>query len=192
MEFHPLVAERWSDCEKLFGERGACAGCWCMWWRLKRSEFEKQQGEGNRRAFRKIVRSGEVPGILAYCDGEPVGWCAVAPREAYGSLNRSRVLERLDDEPVWSIVCFFVARSHRGRGLTVELIRAAVDYARRQGGTIVEAYPTHPRDKRLPQISTFMGVPSVFEQAGFVECARPSEARVIMRCQVSVPAAAIA
>lgn len=104
LEFHPLTRERWSDFEELFGERGAYGGCWCMWWRLTRREFEQQQGEGNRQAMKAIVESVQVPGILAYAAGEPVGWCSVAPREHYGSLNRSPVLKRLDDTPVWSIV----------------------------------------------------------------------------------------
>jgi GNAT superfamily N-acetyltransferase len=152
-----------------------------MWWRLKRSQFERQQGAGNRRALHDIVKSGEIPGILAYAGDEAVGWCSVAPRQTFGSLNRSRVLKPLDDQPVWSIVCFFVARGWRKKGVIVDLIRGAVDYVRQRGGAIVEAYPTDPRGRRLAPISSFMGMPSVFDRAGFVECARPSEARVIMR-----------
>ena len=181
MEFHPLTPERWPDFEKLFGPRGAYGGGWCMWWRTTRSQFEKQGNEGNRRAMKDIVGSGEVPGIIAYADGQPVGWCSVAPRESYGSLNRSPVLKRLDDKPVWSIVCFYVAKDHQGQGVISKLIRGAIDYVRQQGGEIVEAYPTQPKSGRLPPVSSFMGVPSVFEEAGFVECARPSESRVIMR-----------
>ena len=105
MEFHPLTAERWADFEELFGPKGAYGGCWCMWWRLSRREFEDQQGEGNRRAMKAIVESGHVPGILGYLDGKPVAWCSVSPREQYASLNRSRILKRIDDTPVWSIVC---------------------------------------------------------------------------------------
>lgn len=181
LEFHPLTIDRWADFERLFGERGAYSGCWCMWWRLKRTDFERQQGEGNRRAMRQIVDSGEVPGILAFAEGEPAGWCSVAPRERYSSLNRSPVLKRLDETPVWSIVCFFVAPRSRNRGLTSKLIRAAVEYVRRQGGKVVEAYPTSPRSARVAPVSTFMGLPSVFERAGFVECKRPSRSKVIMR-----------
>ncbi len=152
-----------------------------MWWRISRSQFERQHGEGNRQAMQDIVNSGEVSGIIAYAEGEPVGWCSVAPRESYASLNRSPVLKRLDDKPVWSIVCFYVAKSRRGNGITAELIRGAIDYVRQQGGKIVEAYPTQPRGGQLPPVSSFMGIPSVFEKARFVECARPSKSRVIMR-----------
>lgn len=184
LEFYPLTQDRWADFEVLFGERGAYGGCWCMWWRLTRREFEAGQGEGNRGAMKAIVESGQVPGILAYAGGNPVGWCSVAPREDYGSLERSPVLKRLDDKPVWSIVCFYVERQHRGQGIAHALIRAAVDYVKRQGGQVVEAYPTQPRADKLPPVSSFMGLPAMFEAAGFVECARPSKSRVIMRCYI--------
>jgi GNAT superfamily N-acetyltransferase len=134
--------------------------------------------------MKRLVDSGEVPGVLAYEDGEPVGWCSVAPRESFESLNRSRVLKRLDDEPVWSIVCMFLARSHRNRGLTTALIEGAVEHVRASGGRIVEAYPTRPRGKKLEAVSSFMGVPASFERAGFSECARPSEAKVVMRRRI--------
>jgi GNAT superfamily N-acetyltransferase len=181
LEIHPLTRERWSDFEKLFGKRGAYGGCWCMWWRVTRATFEKQQGEGNKKAMQEIVNSDEVPGIIAYSDGEPVGWCSVAPRESYASLNRSRVLKRLDEKPVWSIVCFFIAKEHRSKGLTTKLVEAAIEYVRRQGGLIVEAYPTLAKSERMPPTSSYMGLPQMFEQAGFVECSRPSKSKVVMR-----------
>jgi GNAT superfamily N-acetyltransferase len=181
LKFHRLTPGHWSDFEHLFGKSGAYGGCWCMWWRCKRSEFEKRGGTGNRRAMKRIVESGTVPGILAYVEGEPVAWCSVAPREDYPSLNRSSVLKRLDDTPVWSIVCFFVARGFRGRGIGLPLIKAAVDHARKHGARVIEAYPTVPRKGQLPPVSSFMGIPSVFARAGFVECARPSASKVVLR-----------
>jgi GNAT superfamily N-acetyltransferase len=181
LEFHPLTKERWADFEELFGERGAYGGCWCMWWRLTRREFEKGQGEGNREAMRSIVVKGEVPGILAYEDDRAVGWCSVAPRENYGSLNRSPVLKRIDDRQVWSIVCFFVAKDHRRQGLMQKLIHAAIDYIQSQGGKVVEAYPTIHKSERASPVSSYMGFPAMFEEAGFIECARPSKSKVVMR-----------
>jgi GNAT superfamily N-acetyltransferase len=181
LEFYPLTPDRWSDFERLFGPHGAYGGCWCMWWRTTRSQFERQHGEGNRQAMQDIVNSGQVPGIIAYAGGEPVGWCSVAPRQSYASLNRSPVLKRLDDKPVWSIVCFYVAKGRRSNGIMTELVRGAIDYVRLQGGKIVEAYPTPPRGRQLSPVSSYMGIPSVFEKVGFVECARPSKSRVIMR-----------
>ncbi len=166
------------------GASGACGGCWCMWWRQTRKEFDARHGAANKRAMKRIVESGDVPGIIAYDDDRPVAWCSVSPRESYESLERSRVLKRLDEEPVWSIVCFFTARSHRGRGIMDRLIRAAVKHVKTSGGKIVEAYPTRPRGKRLQQVSSFMGLPSAFEREGFVECAQPSDARLIMRYHI--------
>lgn len=131
--------------------------------------------------MKAIVESGQVPGILAYHERKPVGWCSIAPRETYGSLERSPVLKRVDDEPVWSIVCFYVAKDYRGRGVPAELIRGAVEYARSQGGKVVEAYPTLSEKGRLPPVSSYMGLPQMFERAGFVEVARPSKSKAILR-----------
>jgi hypothetical protein len=181
LEFLPLTQKRWADFEELFGPRGAYGGCWCMWWRLTRREFEANQGQDNREAMRSLVEAGEVPGILAYSDREAVAWCSVAPREHFGSLNRSPVLKRLDDTPVWSIVCFFVKKSHRHQRLIHSLIEAAIAYVRSQGGQVVEAYPTIPKSDRVPHVSSYMGLPTMFEATGFVECARPSKSKVIMR-----------
>ena len=132
--------------------------------------------------MKAIVESGEVPGILSYRGGSPVRWCSVAPREKYKSLERSPVLKMQDDTAVWSVVCFFVAKSARGQGVAQELIRGAVEYVRRQGGKVVEAYPTLPGSGSLAPASIYMGVPAIFERAGFVECARPSRGKAIMRC----------
>jgi GNAT superfamily N-acetyltransferase len=181
MEFHPLTPERWPDFAALFGKNGACAGCWCMWWRQTRGEFDRLHGEANRRAMKRLVESGEVPGILGYQDGRAIGWCSIAPRESFKSLERSRVLKRLDGLPVWSLVCLFVHRSSRRKGVAEALVHAAVAYARSRGADVIEAYPTEPRGRRLPAVSSFMGTPSLFSRAGFVECARPSESRVVMR-----------
>jgi len=181
LEVHPLTPDRWGDFEQLFGPRGACGGCWCMWWRLTAKEFERQKGEENRRAMKRKVKSGEVPGLLAYHDGEPVGWCSVAPREAYPRLERSRVLKRVDDQPVWLVVCFYVAKQYRRRGVTRELLEASIDYVRDRGGTILEGYPTEPKSERAPDLFLYHGIPSVFAEAGFVEVVRRSERRPIMR-----------
>jgi GNAT superfamily N-acetyltransferase len=183
--FHPLTPDRWDDFETLFGPRGAYGGCWCMWWRSKRSEYEQRGNAGNRAAMYEIVHSKQISGILAYEGSQPVGWCSVAPRDDYGSLNRSPVLKKIDDHPVWSIVCFFIARTARNRGLMGALIRAAIEYVRKNGGEIVEAYPTVPRKKgELAPVSTFMGLPNAFFDAGFVEVARPSASKVILRYSI--------
>ena len=183
-EFRPLTADRWGDLEALFGPRGACGGCWCMTWRLKRAEFDRGKGEGNRKAFRAIVRSGAEPGVLAYSGREPVGWCAVAPREAYTVLERSRVLAPVDERPVWSISCLFVTRRMRRSGLSVPLIRAAVEHAAAHGADVVEAYPVEPYSATMPAAFAWTGIVSAFEKAGFKEVLRRSRARPILRFEV--------
>ena len=181
LTFHLLTIARWKDFERLFGEKGACGGCWCMWWRLTRSEFERKKGAGNKRAMKAIVKSGTVPGILAYAGKEPVGWCSVAPREDFSGLSRSRILKPVDDQPVWSIVCFYIDRSYRRFGVSVELLHAAVEYVKRRGGAIVEGYPVEPKKDRMPDAFAWSGLAAAFKKAGFVECARRSETRPIMR-----------
>lgn len=181
LQCHALSPERWDDFVRLFGDSGACAGCWCMWWRQTRSEFERKHGVRNRRAMKRLVDSGRVPGILGYDGREAIGWASIARREEFGSLERSPVLRRLDDVAVWSLVCLFVEKDQRGRGVAEALIRCASDYAFSRGAPAVECYPTEPRGRRLAMLSSFMGTPELFARAGFVECARPSRSRVVMR-----------
>jgi GNAT superfamily N-acetyltransferase len=184
LAFRPLTPGRWPDLVRLFGPRGACAGCWCMYWRRRRSEFVRGKGAGNRSAFRRIVLSGEVPGVLAYDGPEPVAWCAVAPRQAYPVLGNSRILEPVDDEPVWSITCLFVHRDYRRNGVTVPLLRAAVDHVGRKGGRVVEGYPIEPKKGDIPAVFAWTGLASAFRKAGFKEVARRSATRPIMRVRI--------
>lgn len=178
---HPATPERWSDLAALFGARGACGGCWCMTPRLPRATYERQKGAGNRRALRRRVTSGQVPGVLAYLEGEPVGWCSIEPRERFGALSRSRILRAVDELPVWSIVCLFVRRDLRGKGVSRALIRGAASWAARQGARLVEAYPVEPRDDRMPDVFAYTGIASAFLAEGFHEVARRSPGRPILR-----------
>jgi GNAT superfamily N-acetyltransferase len=181
MEFHPLTADRWADFEELFGPRGAAGGCWCMWWRLTAKEFNARKGEANRSAMKAIVDSGRAPGILAYHEGRAVGWCSVAPREDFPRLERSKLLQRVDDQPIWSVVCLFVAKRYRRRGVSEALLRAAVQYARENGATIIEGYPVEPKKDSVPDLFGYHGLASAFRAAGFTEVARRSPTRPIMR-----------
>ena len=183
-EIFPATSDRWSDIETLFGPRGACGGCWCMWWRLTRAQFEEQKGDGNHHSLHDLITNGSTPGLLAYTDGHPVGWCAVAPRSEYSALSRSRILKPVDEQPIWSIVCFFIARPARRKGLTLLLLQAAIQYARKNGATIVEGYPVEPKKEKMPDVFAFTGVRSAFDKAGFIEVARRSETRPIMRCYI--------
>jgi GNAT superfamily N-acetyltransferase len=155
-----------------------------MYWRLTRTQYEQQKGELNRRSLEAMVASGDVPGIMAYENDEPIGWCSIAPREEFSTLARSRVLKPVDEQPVWSVVCFFVSRSQRRKGLTVELLKAAVEYARSKGAKIVEGYPVEPKDGKAPDVFMYTGIASTFTQAGFTEVLRRSETRPIMRVQL--------
>jgi GNAT superfamily N-acetyltransferase len=181
LSFQPLTPNRWPDLERLFGERGACGGCWCMWWRLTRARFNEQKGRKNKAAFKNIVASNQRPGVLGYVNGEPVGWCAVAPRESYQVLERSRVLGRVDDQPVWSVTCLFVAKPYRQAGLSRELLRAAAAHATNCDATVVEGYPVDPRKASMPDAFAWTGLASTFRRAGFKEVARRSATRPIMR-----------
>jgi GNAT superfamily N-acetyltransferase len=181
LTFEPLTPDRWDDFETLFGPRGACGGCWCMFWLVSGGEYTRQTGQGNKLAMQGIVLSGRQPGILAYAGGKPVGWCALAPRSTYKRLENSRILKPLDDQPVWSVVCFFVGKPFRRQGLTVELLKAAVEYAAAHGARILEGYPVEPKAGKAPDTFVYTGLTSAFRQAGFVEEARRSETRPIMR-----------
>jgi GNAT superfamily N-acetyltransferase len=160
-----------------------------MWWRLTRSQFERQKGNKNKLALKKIVNSEEIPGILAYSGGKPIAWCSVGPREAFPTLERSRILKRVvenpaeggNDKPVWSIVCLFVTKPERNKGVSIKMLRAAVDYAKKNGAKIVEGYPLEPKKGRWPDAFIWTGHVSAFLKAGFVEAHRPSPTRSIMR-----------
>ena len=179
--WHPATADRWADLAALFGERGACGGCWCMFWRLPRKDFEAGKGDPNRRALQRLVRQGEEPGLLGYLGQEPVAWCAAAPRSAYVQLERSRVLKPVDDAPVWSISCLFVKRAFRRRGISFKMLRAAVEFAAARGATIVEGYPVEPTTDRAPDAFVWTGLLAAYLAAGFTEVARRSPTRPIMR-----------
>ena len=140
--------------------------CWCMWPRLA-TNYADRTGAANRRSIKRVVDTAAAPpGVLAYVDGEPAGWCAVAPREEYPKLDRSRATAAVDDEPVWSVVCFTVLRPMRGQGLSKTLLSAAVDLAAQHGAKIVEGYPVEGGRNH------FRGIASVFKAAGFNEAAR--------------------
>jgi GNAT superfamily N-acetyltransferase len=152
-----------------------------MFPRLKRSAYERSKGAGNRRAMKRLVDQGRVTGILGYLSGDPAAWCSIERRELISSLSRSRILAPVDDEPVWSIVCLFIAKGNRGKGLSRKMIEAAVRYAKSQGASIVEAYPVEPKTTPMPAVFAYPGIASAYLAAGFKEVARRSETRPIMR-----------
>ena len=148
-----------------------------MRWRLTSSEYRKSSKAERAHALYARVFDGEATGVLAYDNVRPVGWCSVGPRESYAALERYRALPRFDDAPVWSIVCFFVDSRYRRQGLTLGLLRAAVDYAASQGATTVEGYPVDPGAPSY----TYMGSPNTFRQAGFKDVTPAGQTRTVMR-----------
>ncbi|GFP76374.1 GNAT family N-acetyltransferase [Clostridium fungisolvens] len=181
IKIYSLDHTRWEDFELLFGERGACGGCWCMSWRLKKSEFERGKGEFNKNSMKDIVYRGKPVGVLAYVDDNPIGWCAIAPREVYKRLESSRVLKRIDDKPVWSISCLFIAKDFRRKGISTELIKGAIEYAKLNEVNIVEAYPVVPYGNNVPDAFLWTGVPVAFEEAGFTVVERRSKWKPMLR-----------
>ena len=178
LSFHPLTQKLWRDFELLFGKNGACGGCWCMYWKLRGKDFSQNTGDTARQMQKAVVDSKTVPGLLAYSEGYPVGWIAVEPRKSYPRLEHSRTLKPVDEQEVWSITCFFVEKKHRHKGITVELLKAAVDYVKSQGGKIVEGYPVDVY-KNQPDVFMYTGIASTFVQAGFSESIRNSPLRPI-------------
>jgi GNAT superfamily N-acetyltransferase len=180
LTFRPLSSENWTDIEKLFGEDSTCRSCWCMWWRQSSSEWQKRRGNDRRDALKTIVSQGKAPGIIAYSDGQPVGWCSISPREEFHRLERSRTLKPVDYQPVWSVVCFFVAKGFRNRGISAQLLGAAVEYARKQGANIIEGYPSRSK-KRQHDTIVYTGLTSMFLKVGFTDLGSASQTRTIMR-----------
>ncbi len=153
-----------------------------MYWLRSHFEFEKGKGAENRARMKQLVDGGMVPGLIGYENGTPVAWCALGPRERYVRLKNSRILKPVDDLPVWSLVCLFVAKSWRSKGISLQMIEAAVEYAREQGATILEAYPHDLQaDEKLPGAFVWTGIASTFRKAGFKEVARRSPKRPVMR-----------
>lgn len=180
LEIRPADAAQWDPLTELFGERGACGGCWCMWWRKSRSQFDRDKGEPNRADLRQSVAADERPGLLAYHDRQPVGWIAVAPREQYPVAARSVVARALTGEPgSWLISCLFIRRDHRRHGHAVQLVLAAAQWAFEQGATTVQAIPV---DASTMQADAFIwtGIASTFTAAGFTEVARRRPTRPLM------------
>ena len=179
----PVASGDFPRLAELFGVRGACGGCWCMYWKLRGKAFSENKGEGTRQMQKSVVDAKKIPGLLAYADGYPVGWVAIEPRSQYPKLAHSRVLKPIDDQEVWSVTCLFVEKKHRRKGVTVALLQAAVEHAKEHGAKIVEGYPVETKGD-APPVFIFTGTASAFKQAGFKEAARPSPTRPIYRFKI--------
>jgi GNAT superfamily N-acetyltransferase len=176
LAIHPLTAKRLPDLASLFEQGGDPKWCWCASFRVRGMTFSKYNPADNRAVLEKAARTdarrGRAPGLIAYRDGEAIGWVSLAPREDFERLEHSQVLARVDEKPVWSIVCFVVGRRARGQGVANALLAAAIDYARDHGATLLEAYPADTSTGRIASANAYMGTLSMFERAGFTEVER--------------------
>lgn len=182
LEFRELSPDLWPQMQALFGKTGACGGCWCMSWRLKKGEkWESVKGEPARQRMKDLVASGRAHGILAFADGEPVGWCSFDRRTDYDRLNRAPSLKCPDAEQVWSIPCFFIKRGYRNRGISGGLLDAALSALQRLGATVAEGYPQRPKQGRLADPFVWTGILSVFERAGFTPFGPKETGKIMVR-----------
>jgi GNAT superfamily N-acetyltransferase len=179
----PLDQTTWADLETLFGKPGGSIvrGCWCMYYRrVGRVSVSAAKGLDNKRELHELVDRGTAPGLIGYLGDDPVGWISLGPREDYLKLARSRVMKPVDDAEVWSIVCTYVGKAHRGLGLQHRLLAAGIDFARDNGVRLLESYPVD-KPERSHDDFMFFGSRSLYERAGFREVVRRSPTRVVMR-----------
>jgi GNAT superfamily N-acetyltransferase len=177
LEYIPLTRQRLAELEIFSEGHGKFRYCSCMRWRMSSAEYQRSTKEQRVSALAELVRQDKPVGVLACLDDQPVAWCSIAPRETYRGLERYRALPRIDEKPVWAVVCFYVDASVRRQGLTLGLLKAAVEYAVSQGAQVVEGYPVEPG----AHLYTYMGSPATFEKAGFTDVTPQGQARRVMR-----------
>ncbi|MBA2741931.1 MAG: GNAT family N-acetyltransferase [Actinobacteria bacterium] len=186
IDVRALTAKRLNDVVDLFERPGPHGGtpqtdgCWCQFWHLRGKAYWDGHGAENRGRFADEVRRGPPPGLLAYVGGEPVGWCRVGPRASFERLMHARKLAPVDDEDVWSLVCFYVHPSAKRAGVASALLEAAVERAKSRGVTAVEGYPV--REGHM-NIDAYTGYLPMFIAAGF-EPVRAAGRRTIVRSRV--------
>jgi len=186
LAIYPLESDRWGDLVNLFGKTGADGGCWCMYWRFSQKEYNSGDRERNKRALKSLVESGKSIGLLAYLGETPVGWCGLSPRKNFERLERARYLKRLDDKPVWSIVCFFIHPKHRHQGVATALLDSAIQFVAEQGAPTLESYPIMDWGEPMTLSAAYPGTVEMFQKAGFhkvlaTEARSGGQPRVIMR-----------
>ncbi|HET9746350.1 MAG TPA: GNAT family N-acetyltransferase [Chitinophagaceae bacterium] len=181
LKLEPLTASNWKAFETLMGEKGGCGNCWCMYFRLPYKTFQENKPDGNKKMMKQLVSKGLPQGLIASLNTEPVGWIALAPREDYMRVENSRVFRRIDDKPIWSITCFFIKKEFRRQGLSKELIKGAVDFAKKKKIKTLEAYPAIPYAEKVPHPFLWVGVLSSFINNGFRIVRQHSKSRAMVR-----------
>jgi GNAT superfamily N-acetyltransferase len=181
-EVEPVIKKNWDKFVTLFGDNGACGNCWCMYYRLSKSDFISGKKEnGNKHSMKKIVWSDKPVGLLGLLEGHPVAWCAFAPRKDFIKLEKSRVHKPIDNQDVWSIPCLFIDKNHRKSGISLLQLIGAIDYAKKHNIKILEAYPIIPTQEKIPDSFAWVGLYKTFEQAGFEIVDRTSKNRPMVR-----------
>jgi GNAT superfamily N-acetyltransferase len=187
---HPLTPERWPDLEAIFNARGCSVarGCWCMFYRQAGAPDALPKGvsraQARRAELKALVEDDRPPGLIGYRGKVPVGWVSLGPREEFAKLVRSPVMKAVDDQPVWSIICFVVPSEYRGQGVAQALLAGAVKYAKSRGATLVEAYPVDKPDHSSDD-SMWFGAKSMYDREGFDEVARRKPTRPVVRLKVA-------
>jgi len=184
LSFASLSSANWKEFETLMGEKGGCGNCWCMYFRLPYKDFQANKPDGNKKLMKQLVNKGMPQGLIASMNKEPVGWIALAPREDYMRMGNSRSFKRIDDKPVWSITCFFIKKEFRHRGLSRELIKGAVDFAKKKKIKTLEAYPAIPYAEKVPHPFLWVGVLSSFIKNGFSIVQQNSKSRAMVRIEL--------
>jgi GNAT superfamily N-acetyltransferase len=169
----------------LFGEKGACGGCWCMYWRQKSTDFKKNKDEPNKKLFRQLVDEKKELGLIFYVNNEPAAWCSVSPREEIYRVENSRSFKPVDDKPAWSIVCIFINKNYRKQGLSVHIIKSVIEYCKTKNVKILEAYPAIPYASNIPDSFAWTGFESAFKKAGFINIPVQTKSKAYMRFYIS-------
>jgi ribosomal protein S18 acetylase RimI-like enzyme len=172
IEILPLTSDRFADLAALFEGGGDPKWCWCMSFRYRGRDWSNSTAKDNRADLERRADHDPAAGLIAYRAGRAIGWISLGPRADYERLTYSKVLAPIDDQPVWSIVCFVVGRQARGQGVALALLDAGIAYARRRGATMLEAYPAETDGVRIASANAYMGTLSMFERAGFEVVAR--------------------
>ena len=192
VDVRPVTSETWDALADLFREGGDPRWCWCQYWRLRSRDFSAAKVPELRERLHDKALSPQPPGLVAFDGDRAVGWVSIGPRTDYERIVRSRVIPTIDDRPVWSIVCFAVSPSARGRGVAQALLEGAIAYAGERGAVALEAYPVRVGDgEAIHPESAFSGTLPMFERAGFRVVAdrasdpSSSRQRVVVRRELS-------
>lgn len=185
LRFESLSPKNWSAYEKLFGEKGACGGCWCMSFRLPNKEWEAGKKNGaNKKKMHDLVDQKKPTGVLALLGDQAIAWAALAPRKDFEKLGRSRIHKPIDDKVVWSVPCTFIHKDFRNKGVSVALLKGVIELAKKNKIEILEAYPTIPSGK-LPDAFAWIGIYKSFEKAGFKIVDQTSKNRPMVRYYIT-------